>query len=215
MAKGGAVSVLNRLIFLVIFGMIAFIGVMYVVSTNPFKAQGGQPTPVLIGQIQKQYKMETAEVTGAKIVNGQTNSALPFSSEKIQYQILVTVTAGIDMSQIKDSDISVSGETVTIKLPVPQVLRIENSGQVVTRDRQPLSGFSENINLQDAMIQAGKNDVVKSIIEQGELIQKARLYAEENLRSLVLQMGFYRNVVFVQTDPKSVTPAPNPTSVPR
>ncbi len=212
-AKGHSrsVSALNRLIFLALLIPIAIIAVSYFLSSNsPFKNQV-DPAPILIGQIKQQYKMETAEVTSSTLIEGQTNSALPFSAEKYTYQVIVTMTAGIDMSVIKDADIAVSGETVTVKLPAPQVLRVEHKGQVVSLNKELFSGFSSNKNLLDQIQEEGRKRVVKTVLEQGKLMKEARVNAEDNLRQLILQFG-YKNVVFVQADP---TLTPQPSGPPR
>ncbi len=212
-SRGGSVSALNRLIFLAILIPLAVIAVSYFMSpSSPFHTQAS-PSPVLVGQIKKQYKMETAEVPGSTIVEGKTGSILPFSEEKIVYQVVVTMTAGIDMSTLSDSDISVSGETVTVKLPAPQVLRTERVGKVISQNSEILAGFSKNKNLQDQVEDEGQKKVVKTILEQGELMQKARLNAEDNLRQLFLQLG-YKNVVFIQAEPQG-TPSPGPSLPPR
>jgi hypothetical protein len=210
-SKGRSVSTLNRLIFLAILIPLAVIVVGYFLSPNsPFKTPS-TPSPILVGQIIKQYKMETAEVTSSTIVEGETSSVLPFSKDKLAYQVVVTMTAGIDMSTIKDSDIIVSGELVTIKLPAPQVLRVEHSGKVISQNSELLSAFSKNPNLQDLTEQEGQKRIVKTILEQGKLMQEARQNAEDNLRNLFLQAGF-KEVKFIETEPQ-LTPTP-PTSRP-
>lgn len=203
---GRSVSTLNRLIFLAILIPLAIIIVGYFLSSNsPFKTPP-TPAPVLVGQILKQYKMETAEVTSSKIVEGETSSILPFSKDKLTYQVVVTMTAGIDMSTVKDTDIVVSGELVTIKLPPPQVLRVERSGKVISQNSEMLSAFSKNPNLQDMMEDEGQKQVIKAVLEQGKLMQDARQYAEDNLRNLFLQAGF-KQVQFIESEPQ-LTPTP-------
>ena len=211
--KSRSVSTLNRLIFLAILIPVAVIVVGYFLSNNsPFKTSSA-PAPVLVGQIIKQYKMETAEVSSSTIVEGQTSSILPFSKDTLSYQVVVTMTAGIDMSTIKDSDIIVAGKKVTIKLPPPTVLRVEHSGKVISTNSELLSAFSKNPNLQDLTEQEGQKRVVQTILEQGKLMKDARQYAEDNLRNLFLQAGF-DEVQFIESD-DSLTPTPQDTSPPR
>jgi hypothetical protein len=208
-----SVSALNRLILLAILIPVAIILVSYFLSpASPFKTQA-TPAPILIGQIQKQYKLETAEVTSSTTLEGKTSSFLPFSNDTYLYEMVVTMTAGIDLSTLKDSDITVSGETATVRLPAPQVLRIERSGHVLSQNSDILSGFSKNKNLLDQIQDEGQKRIVKTVLEQGKLMQDARLNAEENLRNFILQLG-YKNVIFVQTEPNNTTPLPNPTTRP-
>jgi hypothetical protein len=95
---------------------------------------------------------------------------------------------------------------VTIKLPAPQVLRIERTGKVISQNSEMLSAFSKNPNLQDMIEDEGQKQIVKAVLEQGKLMQDARQYAEDNLRNLFLQAGF-KQVQFIQSDTK-ITPTP-------
>lgn len=212
--QSATLSTLNRLIFLVVVIVLGIVVVGIIFSSNnPFAKEQPKPAPISIGLIQKQYKMETAEVASQTIIEGSTNNALPFSTEKYTYQVFVTMTAGIDMSEIKDSDITVSGETATVKLPAPKLLRTESNGKVIAYSGEALAGLSKNKNLVDLIQEEGKTRIVKTVLEQGKLMQEARLNAEDNLRGLILQLG-YKNVVFVQDDFKG-TPTPVITSPPR
>ena len=212
--KSRSVSTLNRLIFLAILIPLAVIGVAYFLSPNsPFHTDNARPAPITIGVIQKQYKIETATVTSSTLVNGYTNSLLPFSKDEYSYQVVVTMTAGIDMSVLKDSDITVTGDSVTVKLPPPTLLRTEHSGQVISHNQEVLSGFSANKNLQDQIESEGQNRVVKTVLEQGELMRQARTNAEDEMRNLIQQLG-YKNVTFVQSD-TTPGPSPSPSGPPR
>jgi MOSC domain-containing protein YiiM len=116
------------------------------------------------------------------------------------------MSAGIDMEMLRDGDIVVSGDTVTIKMPAPKVLRVERSGRVVWHNREVFSGFSEDPGLLDKIQNEGQARIVKTVLEQGELMRKARINAEDNLRNLILQLG-YKNVVFTY-DEKTTPTAP-------
>ncbi len=212
--RSRSVSALNRLIFLVILIPVAVISVLYFTSpTSPFHAQSYQPAPINIGQIRKQFKIETAEVTTSTLIDGSTFSALPFSKENYVYQVVITMTAGIDMTTVKDSDIVVNGDTVTVRLPEPQVLRVERGGQVVSHSTEFLSGVSSDKNLLDKVQNEGQSRIVKTVLEQGKLMQDARQNAEDDIRNTLLQAGA-KTVVFVQANP-TATPTAIPTGPPR
>lgn len=210
--KGG--NLLTSLTGLVLVIVVAIVVVVWLTSSlSPFNRQPPAPAAISIGQIQKQYKMETAEVTSSTAIEGETKNALPFSSEKFIYQIYVTLTAGIDLEQMKDGDIVVSGDSVTVRLPQPKILRAERSGKVLWHNREVFSGFSENPNLLEEVQQEGVSRVTKTVLEQGELIRKAKINAEDNVRNLILQLG-YKNVVFTYAD-TPITPAPVSTAKPK
>lgn len=209
--KGAGAGVLNRLIFLVILIPVAVAVIAFLLSpSSPFRSASATevPHPVLIEQIHKQYKLVTASVQASKIETASTQNALPFTQEKYQYEAVFTLTAGIDMSQIKDSDIQANGTSVTIHLPTPQILSNEldlaRSG-VVNHDEQLLSGLSKNPNLLTLMQEQARKDIVTQVLEQGQLIADAKTNAEEDLGNLAHQMGF-TNVKFVYDTPGTPTP---------
>lgn len=207
---------LNRLIMLVILIPVAIAVIAFVLSpSSPFQSHSTPepPKPVLIAEIHKQYKLVTANVEAEKIETGYTQNALPFSKDQYQYLAVFTYTAGIDLSQMKDTDIVVSGTTAIVHLPDPQILAVEldlNRSHVLSHDQQLLSGFSQNPNLlTDVQAQAQK-DVTKQVLEQGQLISDAKQYAEEDIANLAHQLGF-SDVQFVYGPPP--TPIPNLTPV--
>ncbi len=194
---GSGASFLNRLIFLVILIPVAVAAVAYLLSpTGPFqKAAPEVPRPVVIGPIHKQDKLITANTEATKIMSGYTKSILPFTEDKYQYLAVFTVTAGIDMSKIKDSDVQVTGDgksgyTITVRLPQPEILASELDtarSSVLSHDEQILSGFSKNPNLLSLILAQAKKDIVSQVLQQGQLLDDARVNAEEDIRNLILQ----------------------------
>ena len=209
-----SVSALNRLIFLAILIPLAVIAILYFTSAaSPFHAASAQPAAVTIGMIKQQYKLETAEVTSSTLIDGSTSNALPFSKEDYVYQVVVTMTAGVDMSVITDTDITTVGGVVTIKLPSPTVLRVEQSGQVVSHESDFFAGLSADKNLLDKIQTEGRNRVTKAVLDQGTLMQEARQNAEDDIRTLLLQAG-YTEVKFVEAPTIPPTPLPSPSAPP-
>jgi hypothetical protein len=219
--RGRGAGLLNRIILLVILIPLAVLGIAYFFSpSGPFRTQSTTPAPapITIGQIQKLYRLETAQITGQTIIEGQTGSALPFSSAKITYQVILTMTAGIDMSQLKDTDIQSDGETLTIMLPAPQVLSETSEFVPIAENKEILSGPSEKKDLPKLVVDEGKKRVHQSIIEQGELFRQARTNAEDSLRNLIFQIApQYKKIIFLQpaTASPSVKSNPSPTGLPK
>lgn len=213
------VSVLNRLILLVLLIAAAIIGVAYFLSpSSPFKAAPPAPAPVTIGQIQKLYRLQTAQVTGQTIIQGETSSALPFSKATISYQVIMTMTAGIDLSQLKDSDIRTDGETLTVTLPTPMVLSEATDFVPIAENKEFFAGPSEKKDLPKIVVDEGKKRVRTTILEQGQLMRDARVNAEDELRNLIFQIApQYKKVVFVQVPGPSpgTSVAPSPSGPPK
>ncbi len=217
---GGGGSILNRLIVLVLVVTVAIVAILYLLSpSSPFKGKGDStpvPTPITIGQIQKLYRLQTAQVTGTKIVEGQTQSALPFSSAKITYQVTLTMTAGIDMSKLKDNDLQINGDTLVINLPAPQVLNEEVDFVPIAENKGFLSGPSEKKDLPKIVVDEGRNKVKQAILEQGKLMMDARTNAEDEIRNLIFQIApQYKKVVFTQVPIPSPSVRTSPSGPPR
>jgi len=208
---------LTKLILLVMVTAVAIIGVIYFTSPqSPFFAAQNKvsaPAPVLVGTITREFKLITAQVTGQTTVESETKSALPFSSERYNYQLVITVTAGIDLTKMLDTDIKTEGEKVTLKLPAPEVLTKERKGWVVSRNQELFSGPTSDQNIIDKMSEVGEQKIMDGITKDGKLYREARLNAEIQLRNFILQLG-YKEVKFEYADdpPK---PTPNPSAPPR
>lgn len=211
-SSGGGAGVLNRLIVLIILIPVAVAVILFLLSPNsPLQTHPTPepPKPVLIAEIHKQYKLVTAEVQAEKVETGKTQSALPFSTDEYQYEAVFTYTAGIDLSQLKDADIVVSGTTAIIHLPEPQILAVEldlNRSKIISHDQQLLAGLSQDPNLLTEVQAQAQKDVTQQVLEQGQLISDAKEYAEEDIANLAHQLG-YTDVQFVYDTPTPpVTP---------
>jgi len=182
---------------LVILIPVAVAAVAYLLSsTGPFqKAASEVPRPVIIGPIHKQNKLITANTEATKIMSGSTKTLIPFSEDKYQYLAVFTVTAGINLSKIKDSDVQVTGDgktgyTITVRLPEPEILSSELDtarSSILNHNEQIFSVFSKNPNLLSLILDQAKKDIVTQVLQQGQLIDDARVNGEEDIRNIILQ----------------------------
>lgn len=194
--RGGG-GFFGKLVTLAILVPLVIIGIMYIFSSkSPFSKENTPPPPVVLNQITREYKLITAQQTSTTTVEGETKNALPFSSEKYTYQMVMTITAGIDLTRLQDNDIRTEGDTVYIKLPQPEILAKEKDGYVIARNQEIFSGISSNKNIIDQMQKVGQEKILKAVMDDGKLIREARLSAEIHIRNLVLQLGYYKQVKF-------------------
>jgi hypothetical protein len=210
---------LGKLVILVVLAMVVIAGYLFLTSpSSPFytgnRSTVNAPAPIVVGTITREFKLITAQVTGSTTIEAETKNALPFSSETWSYQMVMTVTAGIDLTKLRDTDVKTDIENlaVTITLPEPQVLTKERNGWVVARNSQLFSGPSSDKNVVDKMQAAGEEKIIASILSDGKLFREARLNAEIQLRNFILQLG-YKSVRFEYAN--TITPTPPPSSPPR
>jgi hypothetical protein len=100
------------------------------------------------------------------------------------------VIAGINMNELRDEDIIIQGMTVTITLPPTRILskRIDNKNTYVyQRETGLLTRGKED--LETRARQQAEAQLVPAACEQ-KILQEAALQSEENVRELLLMLGF-------------------------
>lgn len=153
--------------------------------------------PVVIEQIRALSKLETVHYQMQKVVSGKSTGPLPefLTSDKILLVAQGEVVAGMDLSKLEEGDISVEGDRVTIKLPIPEILysKIDNDKTYVY-DRQTGIFSKPDPNLETQLRQAAEKEIRQSATED-DILGKARTNAEQVVRSLITGLG-YKEVVF-------------------
>jgi hypothetical protein len=159
--------------------------------------------PVLIMQIQKCSRLYTTEFLVHKIVTyedvvrlrgslqGQEYSLrLPLGDRKVAIPMDATLKAYIDFSQFSESNISRSGDLITVTLPSPKVMLTSTKiDQKNVREYVSLlrAHFSDR-ELADFELQ-GREAILQSIPQLG-IVNQARESAARLLIPLIRQMGF-------------------------
>lgn len=149
----------------------------------------------VIKQIHSLNRLETASFTIEKIIDAQT------SGNKLQQllygdRILLIAhgeaIAGIDLSKVKENDITVSDNTIKMKLPAPEILvaRLDNE-QTRVYDRQ--QGFLTKGN-NDLESEARKEAevVVRDAACKGNILDEASKNAKSQLTALFKSLGFVK-----------------------
>ncbi len=153
--------------------------------------------PTIIEQVRALSKLETVHYNLQKVVSGESTGPLPdfLTSDKILLVAQGEVVAGIDLGKLKSGDITVDGESVTIRLPEPEILysKIDNDKTYVY-DRQTGIFSKPDPNLETQLRQAAETEIVQAAMEDG-IISKARTNAEQVLRTLIIGLG-YEEIIF-------------------
>lgn len=209
-------------------GIAAIVGItLYVthfgLTLHPFApsvTKKSDVRPAVLHAIQRADQLVTAERQVDQQITKSAGSRLPGSTETLTYMAVYDVKAGVDLSQIKESDITIDGDTVRIVLPAPfivsQALDAEKS-HVVSRSVGPtafIGGASKE--LLDATLREAEKRANTETLADGTLLTAAQENAASDLRRLLDAVGV-TNVVFVSTPsaappsrfgPASVTPTP-------
>jgi hypothetical protein len=153
--------------------------------------------PAVIDRVRALGRLETVEYHLEKVVSGKSSGPLPdfLTGDRILLVAYGEVTAGVDLSALTPEDITVVSDTVTIRLPAPQVLhRSLDNSRTYVYDRQTGLFSKPDPDLETQVRQAAEQQIMQAALEDG-ILDKARANAEEVLRTLITGLG-YREVRF-------------------
>ena len=149
--------------------------------------------PSVVEKIRQLNRLETVEYSVDKIVEGERESILwPdfLAGDKIILVAHGEVIAGVDLGQLKAGDVSVSGDTVRVRLPAAQVLttRIDNQS---TRVYSRSTGLLVNAdpNLESEVRGKAEQQIAQAAISEG-ILDKARQNAKGSVAALLSGLGF-------------------------
>jgi len=172
----------------------------------------------VIRRVQQLNRLETTSFTIEKVIEAGVEGN-PFYNLLYKDKLLLiahgTVVAGIDLSQITESDISISpdGKSLTIRLPPAQILSasLDNSKTRVYQRDSAL--FAENKDLETQARIAAENQILIAACEDG-ILQKATNDAKAAMTQLLTLADFESVNVVPQSPgqcaaPVNLTPQPN------
>lgn len=153
-------------------------------------------TPVILQQVQTLSQLVTVKYVMEKVVDLQ--DVQPYKDMIVtgwgQSRVLMIahgiVKAGVDLSEITNGDIEMSGKKITLKLPPARVTDTyldDRQTQVVERTTGLLRSFDKDLE-QNARQQAVL-DINRAAREAG-ILKDANDRAKLELKTLFLQMGF-------------------------
>ena len=151
-------------------------------------------SPAIVEQIRKLSRLETVVYSIDKIVEGQRQYALLpnfLTGDKLLLIAHGEVVAGVDLSQLRASDVSINGQSITIHLPQPQILstRLDNQRtRVYSRDTGLL--VSADPGLESAVRQSAEQQITQASITDG-ILDKARQNAQTSVTALLSSLGFH------------------------
>lgn len=152
-------------------------------------------SPAVIDKIRQLSRLETVNYSINKIVEG--NKEYPYlpnflAGDKLLLVARGEVIAGVDLSQLKSSDVSVHGDAVEVRLPDPQILttRIDNDQ---TRVYSRVTGLlvTADPNLESQARLAAEQQFTQSALADG-VLDKARQNARAGVGALLSGLGFRR-----------------------
>lgn len=158
---------------------------------QPAKTTSG---PVVVEGIRDLNQLATVRWKESVIItkeSGGTQLERFFSGEEVTVVAAGDVEAGVDLADLGRDDVLVDGETVTIRLPEPEILSVsldEDETRVYDRDFGLL-----NLRPDDELAEEARGVAVDRIEEAArdeEILAQADQNAENGIRAFVTSLGF-------------------------
>ena len=151
-------------------------------------------SPVVVEGVRELDRLATVRVTESILVTRESGGDVLdrlFSGEKVLLVATRDVEAGVDLSEIGEDDVRVEDETVTIRLPEPEVLSAsldEEETRVYDRDYSPLNLRPDDDLVEEARAEAEER--IEDAARENGILDTAETNAEQSIRALVVVLGF-------------------------
>jgi hypothetical protein len=200
--KGSGFGGTLALAFVIVFLSVALgVGLTRFGSSLPFVGTffGEQParttaSPVVVEGIRELDELATVQLTESVVItreSGGSQLERALTGERVLLVATGEVEAGVDLSEIGEDDVRVEGESVTIRLPDPEILDSsldEEGTRVYDRDRGLL-----NLGADDVLVQEARRDAEEEILaaaRENDVLDQAETNAEDSIRAFVTTLGF-------------------------
>jgi hypothetical protein len=150
--------------------------------------------PVVVEGIQDLNRLATVRWRESVIVtreSGGTELERFLAGEKVLLVATGDVEAGVDLASLGRDDVKVNGETVTIRLPEPEILSVsldEQKTGVYDRDFGPL-----NLRPDDDLVEQARTaavDRIEQAARDEDILDQAEQNAQDSIRAFVSTLGF-------------------------
>ena len=183
--------VLGFLLGFVVASVAAVVAIWLFRTAAPPRVDTSRPT--VVRQIQQLQRLETVVFSMDKIVSGGWESRyLPvfLAGERLLLVVDGEVTAGVDLGHIAAADIIVSGQTIRMKIPGPEIFsaRVDNER---TRVYSRETGLFTRVdpNLESDIRREAERQVRQAALDNG-ILRVAAANARTTMTSFLRGLGF-------------------------
>ena len=150
--------------------------------------------PVMVEGIRDLDQLATVRWTESVPVTKESGGDIwerVFDGEKVLLLATGNVEAGVDLGDINANDVGVSGDTVTIDLPEPEILSAsldEKTTRVYDRDSSPLNLHPDDDLVEQARLRAVEK--IEASARENGILDTAEANAEDSIRAFLTTLGF-------------------------
>jgi len=158
-----------------------------------FSSQNVMNNSTVLGKVQDISELNTVEMYFNEIVDYKgslffNKFEIPFTAKTLIFTIESRVKAGIDLSQLKESDIKIEKKKITLKLPQPLVTSTEILTYKAYDERNGL--FNEVTNDDTLKVLNEVKDKLSDKAISSGILDKAKMTATKTVKGLLELMGF-------------------------
>lgn len=149
--------------------------------------------PTVVDKIQKLARLESVTYTMDKVVEGdRTSNVLPdfLVGDRLLLNVHGEAIAGIDLSQLKPSDVVVTGKSVHVHLPATQIF-VTALDSSKTRVYSRATGFFVQADPDlESEVRAKAEEQLRESAQAAGILDTARKNAASTVSKLMLSLGF-------------------------
>jgi len=150
-------------------------------------------SPSVVEKIRQLSRLETVDYSVDKVVEGaRQNPYLPdfLVGDKLLLVAHGEIIAGVDLGQLKAGDVSVSGSSVQVRLPQPQILTSRlDDGRTRVFSRATGLLVPTDPNLESQVRMTAEQQFTQAALADG-ILDKARQNARASVSALLYGLGF-------------------------
>jgi hypothetical protein len=149
--------------------------------------------PTVVDRIQRLERLETVTYSMDKVVEGErTSSILPdfLVGDKLLLSVHGQAIAGVDLSQLKSSDVTVTGKSIHVRLPPAQIfVSALDNGKTRVYSRSTGLFVPADPDLESEVRARAEQELRNSALSAG-ILETAHKNAASTLTTLLLSLGF-------------------------
>ena len=153
---------------------------------------------VEVYEIRNIGELSTTEYTVGKIIklDDKADEWYKYGDRKILINCKAKVKAGVDLSKIKEGDITVSGKTLTITIPPAEITSFTMDSKHIQTEMESVSGFRDGFTHaeKNKFLKQGEAAIREEILHT-DIIKDAQMNAETFLSDFYKQMGFEKVII--------------------
>jgi len=156
-----------------------------------------EPPKADVYEIKNIGLLSTSEYTIGKIIKlTDVPEWYKIGDRKILMSCKAKIKAGVDLKKIKEGDITVKGNTITIVLPPAEITSFTMDPKLTQTEMESVSGFRQNFTQNEKYKYLRQGEAsIKRDMKDTKILEDAEENAATFLRDFYKQMGYDKVVV--------------------